>query len=100
MIIRIFRVTVEDGKEAEFERFFLDTALPLVKSQPGIVSVTPGLPRPETPNEFCMVMVWSDVDAIKAFAGENWQQPHIHPDEAGLIRERSLHHYNLSQLLT
>lgn len=96
MIVRIFRVTVHDGKRAEFEDFFRTTAIPLVKSQPGIVSVTAGVPRAESPNEFCMVMVWKDVDALKAFAGEDWREPHIHPDEAALVRDRSLHHYELA----
>lgn len=95
MIVRVFRVTVHEGKEAEFGDFFKNTALPLVQSQPGIVSVTAGLPRPETPNEFCMVMVWRDVEALKAFAGEDWRKPHIHPDEADTVRDRSLHHYEL-----
>lgn len=96
MIVRVFRVVVQDGKEARFRTFFVETALPLVKSQPGLISVTAGLPRPETPNEFCMVMVWRDVDALKAFAGEDWREPHIHPDEAAMVRERSLHHYELA----
>ena len=95
MIVRVFRVTVHDGKQSEFSEFLKNTALPLVKSQPGIISVTAGLPRPETPNEFCMVMVWHDVEALKAFAGEDWRKPHIHPDEADTVRDRSLHHYEL-----
>ena len=77
------------------QRVFQNTALPLVQSQPGIISVTAGLPRPETPNEFCMVMVWHDVEALKVFAGEDWRKPHIHPDEADTVRDRSLHHYEL-----
>ncbi|NRG16191.1 antibiotic biosynthesis monooxygenase [Rhizobiales bacterium] len=97
MIIRIFRVTVHDGKRAEFEDFFRNTAIPLVRSQPGIISVAAGVPRPESPNEFCMIMVWKDVDSLKAFAGEDWREPHIHPDEAALVHDRSLHHYELAE---
>jgi len=95
MIVRVFRVVVHDGKQAEFGEFFHNTALPLVQGQPGIVSVTAGAPRPETPTEFCMVMVWRDVDALRAFAGDDWREAHIHPDEADLVRERSVHHYDL-----
>jgi len=95
MIVRVFRVVVHDGKRDEFEDFFRDTAIPLVKGQPGIVSVSAGVPRAETPNEFCMVMVWKDLDAMKAFVGEDWQSAHIHPDEAELVRERTIHHYEL-----
>jgi hypothetical protein len=32
MIVRVFRVTVHDGKQAEFSEFFKTTALPLVQS--------------------------------------------------------------------
>ena len=95
MIVRVFRVTVHDGKEAAFADFFRNTALPLVQRQPGLVSVTAGAPRPETPAEFCMVMVWRDVASLKAFAGEDWREAHIHPDEAELVRARSVHHYEL-----
>ena len=95
MIVRVFRVVVHDGKRSEFEEFFRGTAIPLVKSQPGIVSVSAGVPRAETPNEFCMVMVWKDLDAMKAFVGDDWQSAHIHPDETELVRERTIHHYDL-----
>jgi heme-degrading monooxygenase HmoA len=96
MIVRVFRVVVHDGMQETFRRFFLETALPLMRRQPGLISVTPGLPRDETPDEFCMVMVWRDLEALKAFAGEDWQHPHIHPDETGFVRKRYLHHYELA----
>ncbi len=93
MILRVFQVTTHDGKEAEFETFFRETALPLMKAQPGLISLIPGLPRPETPNQFCMVMVWRDLEAMKAFVGEEWRNPHIHPDEARLVKARTITHY-------
>jgi len=96
VIMRVFRVVVHDGKRDEFEKFFRETALPLTKRQPGIVSITAGVPRPEAPNEFCMVMVWENLEAMKKFVGEEWQSAHIHPDEAELVRERSIHHYELA----
>ena len=61
MIIRVFQVTTHPGKEAEFSAFFHETAIPLMQRTPGIVSVTPGAPRPESPNEFCLVMIWKDL---------------------------------------
>jgi heme-degrading monooxygenase HmoA len=100
MIVRVFRVVVQEGRRAEFEDFFRNTAMPLVAGQPGLVSMTAGVPRPdappEAPDEFCMVMVWRDVDSLRAFAGEDWREPHIHPDEAALVKERHLHHYELA----
>ena len=55
MILRVFRAVVRDGKQDEFRSFFLKTALPLVRSQDGLVSASVGLPHPSSPNEFCMV---------------------------------------------
>ena len=95
MIVRVFQVSVHEGKEAEFARFFREEALPLVSRQPGLIAVTAGTPLPETPRDFCMVMVWRDVDSLKAFAGEDWRQPHIHPDEAALVQGRTLSHYEV-----
>ncbi len=96
MIVRVFQVTVEAGREDAFRAFFLDTALPLMRRQDGLVSLTAGLPRPETPREFCMVMVWRDLDALKAFVGEDWREAHVHPDEIGIVASRSLRHYDLA----
>ena len=95
MIVRVFRATVHNGQQDRFAVFFKETALPLVRSQDGLVAVTACMPRPETSTEFCMVMHWRDVDAIRAFAGDDWQSAHIHPDEAGMVRETHLHHYEL-----
>ena len=96
MIMRVFQVTVHDDKIDEFRSFFLDTAIPLTRGQPGCLAVTAGVPRPETPNLFCMVMVWENLDAMKAFVGEDWQDPHIHPDEAELVRARTITHYEMA----
>lgn len=97
MIVRIFRAVIHDDRIDHFRAFMLDTAMPLMRRQPGMVSITPCLPRPETPNEFCLVMVWDSVEAMAAFAGDDWQQPHVHPDEEGIVKERFLHHYELAE---
>ena len=45
MIIRVFRPTIHAGKEAEFESFLRDTAIPLVSQQKGVVAQHVGRPR-------------------------------------------------------
>lgn len=97
MIVRIFRAVIHDDKVDHFRAFMLETALPLMREQPGMVSITACLPRPETPNEFCLVMVWESVEALAAFAGDDWHQPHVHPDEEGIVKARYLHHYELAE---
>ena len=97
MILRVFRAIIHDGKQDEFQRFFLGKALPNVRSQFGLISASVGLPRNESPNEFSMVMVWKDIEALKGFAGEDWQRAVIDPDEVHLLKATHLYHYNLAE---
>jgi heme-degrading monooxygenase HmoA len=95
MIMRIFQVVTRPGKEKDFARFFHETAIPLMKGTEGIVEVLPGAPRPDSPREFSFVMVWKDLEALKAFAGEDYTSPHIDPAEAELVESRTIRHYEL-----
>ena len=94
MIIRFFRALVHDGQQKAFLKFFTETALPLIRSQEGLVSVTVGLPDETSANEFCMVTVWRDLDALKQFAGNDWKRAVIHPEEAHLLKMTFVHHYH------
>ncbi|MBU3258942.1 hypothetical protein KPG71_02820 [Roseovarius sp. PS-C2] len=95
MIMRIFQVTTHPGKEGEFSRFFHDTAIPLMRNTEGIVDVLPGAARPDSPQEFSFVMIWRDLDSLRAFVGEDYTSPHIAPDEAELVAARQIRHYDL-----
>jgi len=95
MIMRIFQVVTRPGKEKEFSRFFHETAIPLMKRTEGLVSILPGAPAADSPREFCFVMVWKDLSALKAFVGEDYTSAHIDPAEAELVESRTIRHYQL-----
>ncbi|MCZ4261075.1 hypothetical protein O4G76_09515 [Limimaricola sp. G21655-S1] len=95
MIMRIFQVVTRPGKEAAFESFFHETAIPLMRATDGLVQVLPGAARLDSPREFAFVMIWRDLDALRAFAGEDYAQPHVDPAEAELVESRSIRHYDL-----
>jgi heme-degrading monooxygenase HmoA len=97
MIIRIFRPTIHPGKEAEFESFLRDTAIPLVSQQSGIVAQHVGRPRGSSSTEFVYVTVWEDEESIRAFAGESWQEAVITPEEEDLLKETWIKHYDVIQ---
>ncbi|WP_170425230.1 antibiotic biosynthesis monooxygenase family protein [Ruegeria arenilitoris] len=97
MIMRIFQVTTRLGKEEEFSKFFHETAIPLMRGTKGIVQVLPGAPRKDTPREFSFVMVWESLESLKAFVGEDYENPHIDPAEAELVESRTIKHYDLVQ---
>ena len=93
MIIRFFRAIVHEGKQEEFGAFFRDSMLPMVQSHDGLIDASIGFPSELSPREFCMVMRWRDLDALKGFAGEDWSEAVIHPDEGHLLAETHVHHY-------
>ena len=97
MIIRFFRATTHDGKSDEFRSLFLETILPLIRSQEGLVSASVGLPHDESPNDFSMVMIWRDMEAVRAFAGDDWDRAVVLPEEAHLLKETHVHHYVLDE---
>lgn len=98
MIMRIFQVTTRPGKEEEFSRFFHETAIPLMRATDGIETVLPGRARPDSPRDFSFVMVWRDLDALKAFVGDDIASPHIDPVEAELVERRTISHYDLVEV--
>ena len=95
MIMRIFQVVTRPGKEAAFARFFHETAIPLMKATDGCELVLPGAARAASPREYSFVMIWRDLDALKAFVGDDIDSPHIDPAEAEIVESRTVRHYDL-----
>jgi heme-degrading monooxygenase HmoA len=95
VIIRVFRPTIHPGKEREFESFLRDTAIPLVSQQAGLVAQHVGRPRDPSSTEYLYVTVWEDVESIRAFAGERWQEAVITPDEEHLLKDTWIGHYEI-----
>jgi heme-degrading monooxygenase HmoA len=94
VIIRVFRPTIQPGMESEFESFLRDTAVPLVSQQSGLVAQHVGRPRDSASGEYLYVTVWEDVESIRAFAGERWQEAVITPAEEHLLKETWIGHYD------
>jgi heme-degrading monooxygenase HmoA len=92
-IVRVFHAITKPGKEEEFQSFFLDDAVPILRGHEGLVSVQVGLPTAETPRQFLMITTWSSMEALVGFAGPNWQSAVIDDREAHLLAETRVHHY-------
>ena len=93
MIIRVFRPTIHPGKESEFESFLRETAVPLVSRQAGLVAQHLGRSHDPLSPEYVYVTVWKDVESIRAFAGERWQEAVIARDEEYLLKDTWIGHY-------
>ncbi|MHA6324178.1 hypothetical protein [Roseivivax sp. CAU 1753] len=66
-----------------------------MKSTDGIVEVLPGAARPDSPRDFCFVMIWRDLDVLRAFVGDDIDTPHIDAAESALVETRRITHYDL-----
>jgi quinol monooxygenase YgiN len=70
--IRVFRGQIRPSHHEEFERKFRQISLPLVQAQRGLLSAVIGRPLPSAPEEFVMISTWTDIDALRAFAGADY----------------------------
>ena len=93
VVVRIFRARVHPGKEDEFERFVIETGVPMVKAQEGCTHVTVGKSRWSEQPEFVVVAHWRSVDALQAFAEPDWQNAVIAPEEEHMLAQVFCDHY-------
>lgn len=59
----------------------------------GMEAVHFGTPTEHTPDEYVVVSVWRDLDALRGFAGDAWNEPKLSLTEAHLLEEATVHHY-------
>src|SRR5437868_15350266 len=95
MIVRVFRAKVWPGQQAEFKAMVEQLSVPLICSQQGLLAYYPGQPMTCGPDEFVMVTVWESLDALKAFAGEDWRSPVISGEEFLLLEAACVDHYEV-----
>ena len=93
MIIRVFRAKIRPGNLVEFKQMAQEQSIPWLTSSEGMLGYFAGEPHGADENEFVMVTLWRDVEALQSFAGENWQTPVVTPDEAPLVENMMAHHY-------
>ncbi len=93
MITRIFRVKIHKDYRTTFEKAYQEISIPLVKSQRGLVSVSVGEPISKESLEYVMITQWQDLDALKNFVGEQWNEPLIPNGMEDCVDECWVHHY-------
>ncbi|MGV7224973.1 MAG: antibiotic biosynthesis monooxygenase family protein [Nitrospinales bacterium] len=95
MIIIIFRAKIQPGKLTEWQDKVEKLSIPWLKSQHGLLGHYPGKPLVSDAREFCMIMLWKDLDSLKEAVGEDITQVVLREDEATLVEESSVDHYEL-----
>jgi len=92
-IVRIFRVVIHSHLRDEFEKNFESISVSAVTGSHGALSVRIVKPTAWTPNEYAMISEWESEEALKHFAGEEWNRAVIPPGMEVFAKEYWVHHY-------
>ncbi len=95
MISRVFKAKIADGRYSDFQINFRKIALPLIKSHDGLLSLSAGRLPDDADHDFMLVTNWESLEHVKAFAGDNWQEPLIPSGMDTFMEEVWLDHYDL-----
>jgi transposase/quinol monooxygenase YgiN len=96
MVIRVFSARMKPGGRAAYIRLSQEITIPMMREQPGFVKAKIGAPREDRPNDFVFVSIWKDLDSVRVFVGERWQEALIVPGEADLVEEVAVQHFDES----
>ena len=77
----------------EFEERFASISINAVNNAKGSIAVTMGMPTKWSPNEYSMTSHWKDTNSLKAFAGNDWSQPHIPEGMAKFVDKMWVYHF-------
>lgn len=95
MILRVYRARTHAGMDKDFEVFLAETALPMMKKSQGCLEVVLGKTRWGGHPEFIIVSKWDSTESLKSFAGPEWQNPRILPEEAHMVKQVFCDHYEV-----
>jgi heme-degrading monooxygenase HmoA len=94
MILRVVRELVREGLEDEYEPVVRASVAHFLANRPGLVAHWLG---PSTPRgrEWVVASLWTDLDAIRDFAGEAWQEIVLNDRQREMLETSWVHHYDV-----
>jgi heme-degrading monooxygenase HmoA len=96
-IARIFRGQTLTAKADEYERY-ITPGIEKILATPGNQGVTVLRRAEGDRTEFLVVSYWESIDAVKRFAGEDYQKPVLLPrDREYLTAEPSVSHFEMKR---
>jgi heme-degrading monooxygenase HmoA len=92
-IVRLFRVRIHPALRTEFEAKFAVVSVNAVRDAQGALGVEIFKPTRWDRDEYLMISHWQDEDALRRFAGEDWNRAFIPPGMEQFVAECDVHHY-------
>jgi heme-degrading monooxygenase HmoA len=95
MIIRLVRIQLKAGMQAEYEEFLRTKAIPNLQNRDGLLGLFLG-PRLGTPptEQIIIVLLWRDLAALQAFLGsKGLDEAAIIPGEEHMVERIKVENY-------
>jgi len=93
MIIRLFKAKIHPGKLNSWEEKVEKFSIPWLKQQEGLLEYYPGKPLSDQSRVYSMLSLWESIEVLKKAVGEDWEQVVLLEDEASLVEEASVEHF-------
>lgn len=90
VVVRVFRAWPHEGAADELERRLLHDSVELVTAAGGCLAFAALGPYPDGRYEF--VTTWTDLEAIVAFAGPQWEESVLPSGYDALLRRHKVEH--------
>jgi heme-degrading monooxygenase HmoA len=98
MIARIWKGAVRQGDGDDYARYMRETGVAAYAGTPGNRGVWMLRRDVDDRTEFVMFTLWDSLDAIKAFAGKDYEVAVFYPQDERFLIERDLRaaHYEVA----
>ncbi len=95
-LLRVFEVRTKQGYADRLLEKFATTSADVVRDKPGNLGHFFGRCVQGGEDVVVFVSVWTNLDAVRARFGEDWQSSFLPPGYEDLIEECSLRHFDVS----
>lgn len=95
-ILRLFEARAKVGRADELLKKFAATSAKVVQGEPGNVGYFLGCNIVDADDLCVFASLWSDLAAIKARFGQEWQRSFLPPGYDDLIDECRVRHFDVS----
>jgi len=96
MILRVVRELVRAEHAADYEPVVRASVAYHLEGRPGLVDHWLGRPVGEG-REWVVASLWTDLDAVRAFAGERWQEIVLNDEQRAMLEASWVHHYEVDE---
>jgi heme-degrading monooxygenase HmoA len=99
MVARIWRGAVRSADADEYADYMRRTGLAAYRATPGNRGAWMLRRDVDDRTEFVMFTLWDSLDAVKAFAGDDYEQAVFYPEDDRFLIERDLvsSHYTVEE---